>query len=351
MNILYLASDIHAVGGIQNTSRMLIKLLSKKREVFLLELKRSNIAHKILFVLKFLYEGVVKKPDVIFCNHINFAPLARLAKKLRKTKYIVRTSGTEVWDIKSKVKLNALRDADIITAISEYSRDKILEQLPELKERIYMKYKFVDGEKFKPKPKSQELLRRHRLGDSRVILTVTRLWASERQKGYDKVIEALPSVQKAVPNVKYVLVGKGDDTPRIRQLVRDLGLESRVVLTGYVPDEELVDYYNFADVFIMPSKSEGFGQVYLQALACGKPVIAGNKDGSPTAVLNGELGLLVNPDSVEEITDALIKILTGRAPANIIDGSRLRKRVLEEYSVERYEERVLGIFSRLAAEK
>ena len=118
-------------------------------------------------------------------------------------------------------------------------------------------------------------------------------------------------MQLHVPNVHFILAGKGDDLPRINALVTSLNLEDCVTIAGFVPDEELCAYYNLCDVFALPSKGEGFGIVYLEALACGKPVLAGNQDGPIDPLAEGKLGCLVDPDNVEEIADNLIQILQG----------------------------------------
>ncbi|MBA7664368.1 GDP-mannose-dependent alpha-(1-6)-phosphatidylinositol monomannoside mannosyltransferase [subsurface metagenome] len=107
-----------------------------------------------------------------------------------------------------------------------------------------------------------------------------------------------------------------------------------VILTGYVPDNKLVDYYNLCDVFVMPSKKEGFGIVFLEALACGKPVIAGNKDGSVDAILNGNLGALVDPDNLEQITESIINFFSGNLSDCFHDPEYLRATVLKHYGLE-----------------
>src|SRR4029077_4515742 len=128
--------------------------------------------------------------------------------------------------------------------------------------------------------------------------------------------------------VKYLLGGRGPDRPRVEGLIQELGVGEEVVLPGYIPDHELCAHYNLCDLFGMPSKGEGFGIVFLEALACGKPVIAGNKDGSGDAVLNGRLGALVDPDSVEEIEETLLQALTNALPQQMLfDGKTLSKRV------------------------
>ena len=111
------------------------------------------------------------------------------------------------------------------------------------------------------------------------------------------------------PDTRYLLVGTGPDLLRIEKLAAEQGVQDAVVLAGFVPDEELCEHYNLCDLFAMPSKAEGFGIVYLEALACGKLVLAGNKDGSRDALNDGELGLLVDPDDTDEIAAESIRVL------------------------------------------
>lgn len=206
----------------------------------------------------------------------------------------------------------------------------------------------VDGTKFRPGDKPKYLLDRYEVHSKKVVLTICRLDCSEKYKGYDKVIKAIPAVVKEVENAVYLIGGKGNDVPRIKGLIKEAGLENYVKLIGFVPEEELVDHYNFCDVFAMPSKKEGFGIVFLEALACSKPVIAGNKDGSGDAVLGGKVGVLVNPDSVEEISQSIINVLMRRVPKQLLDPSFLRDSILETYGFERFKKRVAELIGRMA---
>ena len=126
------------------------------------------------------------------------------------------------------------------------------------------------------------------------------------------MLRALPAVSQRFPNVRYVIVGDGPDRKRVEALSRELRVEESIIFAGYVPNEELAGHYNLCDVFVMASKGEGFGIVFLEALSCGKPVIAGNKDASVEAVLGGKLGMLVDPDDVGAIADAIVAVIGGR---------------------------------------
>ena len=161
-------------------------------------------------------------------------------------------------------------------------------------------------------------------------------------KGYDKVIETLPEVIKEIPNIKYLMVGKGDseETERINTLINELRLEDYVYMLGYVPNDQLVHYYLLCDLFILPSKGEGFGIVFLEALICGKPVIAGNKDGSSDTLLNGKLGLLIDPDDHSEIEQAILNIFDKKVNPDILDPEYLIRTVRENYGYSIYKNRL-----------
>ena len=123
--------------------------------------------------------------------------------------------------------------------------------------------------------------------------------------------------------------------------MRKLGLASCVTLAGQVPDAELPDYYGLCSAFAMPSKREGFGIVYLEAMACGKPAIAGDRDGARDALLDGEIGVLVDPDDVEAFATAAVEVLSGtHANRAIYDPVGLRRRVIESFGPERFRARL-----------
>lgn len=181
-----------------------------------------------------------------------------------------------------------------------------------------------------------------------VILTVARLAPSERYKGYDQIIQALPQIRQIIPDVHYIIVGKGNDTARIEQLIKQLGLQDCVSLAGFIPDEQLCDYYNLCHLFAMPSKGEGFGIVYLEALACGKPVLGGNQDAAIDALCHGKLGALVNPDDVLEIAHTIIEILLGKYNNSLMyQPQSLRQAVIDTFGFEQFQKTLAGYLHRL----
>jgi glycosyltransferase involved in cell wall biosynthesis len=189
----------------------------------------------------------------------------------------------------------------------------------------------VDGNAFTPGSKSPELLQRYGLEGSKVLMTVARLWSGDIYKGVDVTIRALPTIANVFPNVKYLVIGRGDDQPRLARLAQELGVADRVVFAGFVPTPDLAEHYRVADAYIMPSQ-EGFGIVYLEAMACGKPVLSGDADGSADPVQDGRLGWQVPHRDPEAVAAACIEILKGEDQR--CEGQWLREQSLAIFGKE-----------------
>ncbi|MBD2437142.1 glycosyltransferase [Nostoc sp. FACHB-110] len=292
----------------------------------------------LYFAIALLVGAIKGRPNLILTGHINFAPVAYWIYRLTGIPYWVIVHGIDVWDLKNPIKQNALQAATKILSVSNYTRDRILKEQNLNPQLISLLPVTFDPSKFKIAPKPKQLLERYGLTPEQpIILTVARLSSSEGYKGYDQVIRALPQIRQEIPNVHYLIVGKGNDRPRIEELIKSLNLQDYVTLTGFIPDEELVPHYNLCDVFAMPSKGEGFGIVYLEALACGKPTLGGNQDGAIDALCDGELGALVNPDNIEEIAQTLDQILQGTYPnALMYQPQALRSKVIDTFGYERF---------------
>ena len=184
------------------------------------------------------------------------------------------------------------------------------------------------------------------LGDRRVLLTVGRLVP---RKGLDTTIRALPRIAEDVPNVTYLIVGSGPDRERLEALARRLGVSERLRFAGKVPNEQLPLYYNACDAFVMPSREanpdvEGFGIVFLEAGACGKPVIGARAGGVPDAIRDGETGVLIPPRAPERLARAAQWLLTHPEEATRI-GEQGRQRVLHHNTWDHIAGRVFNTLS------
>ncbi|PLZ97032.1 glycosyltransferase, partial [Fischerella thermalis CCMEE 5201] len=291
------------------------------------------------FAVNVIIASLINRPTLILCGHMNFAPVAFWIHRFLGIPYWILVYGIDAWEIKDPLKKKALYAAQKIASISEYTRDRLIHEQNLDPEKFSILPVTFDANRFQIAPKPKYLLERYGLKpEQSVILTVARLLATEQYKGYDTIIAALPEIKKVIHNVHYVLVGKGDDLPRIEELIAKLELQNCVTLTGFVPDEELCDHYNLCDVFAMPSKQEGFGIVYLEALACGKPTLAGNQDGATDALCRGELGVLIDPEDTQAIAQALIQILQRTYPNPLLyQPEILRQKVIERFGFQSFQ--------------
>ncbi|NES21199.1 MAG: glycosyltransferase family 4 protein [Symploca sp. SIO3E6] len=276
-------------------------------------------------------------PSHVFCGHIKLALLIMVLCKLRGIPYTVLTYGKEVWSPLPKLERLALTSATGIWTISRYSRDRLCVANDLDPNKVRMLPCVVDGQAFTPGPKSPELMVKYGLANAKVLMTVARLWSGDIYKGVDVTIRAIPAIAKVIPNVKYLVIGRGDDQPRLAQLAQDLDIAERVIFAGFVPTPELVEHYRLADAYIMPSQ-EGFGIVYLEAMACGKPVLAGDADGSADPLQDGRLGWQVPHRDPVAVACACIEILQGGEQR--CDGVWLREQCLASFSKDALTQRL-----------
>jgi phosphatidylinositol alpha-1,6-mannosyltransferase len=234
------------------------------------------------------------KPDLVICGHINLLPVA-----FGRPLLIVH--GIEAW----KRRRASLAQCRGIVSVSALTRDRLVGwsgyQGP-----TFVLPNAVHAEDYGIRPKRTDLVARYHLEGKRVLLTVGRLDAAERSKGFDEMLEVLPELPD---DVVYVIAGGGNDATRLQLRARELGVAARVVFTGLFADEEKRDLYNLADAYVMPSRGEGFGFVFLEAMACGVPAIGSKLDGGREALLDGKLGLLVDPTNPAEIRAAILETL------------------------------------------
>jgi len=292
----------------------------------------------LVFAIQLLVFAINKPPNLIISSHINFGILAYYLNYIFGIPYWIVVHGVDVWNISNPNLIKALLNADRIISVSNYTKERLLKEQNIDPIKISILPNTFDHNQFCIAEKSQYLIDRYGLTrDQPIILTVSRLSRCDGYKGYDQILQILPLIRKEIPNIHYLLVGKGDDQARIIQLINELNLQDCVTLTGFVSDHEICDHYNLCDVFAMPSQGEGFGIVYLEALACGKPVLGGNQDGAMDALCHGELGALVDPNDKYEIARTLIAILEGDYPNSLIyQPEALRERVIEYFGFDQF---------------
>ena len=253
------------------------------------------------FAASALLSAAVERPDLVITTHPNFTRALRHLKRGRDLPYVSSMHGIEVWNLDSPPLLKGLSQAARLLSVSQYTKDRVVSETGIDPSKIGVVPDTFDHERFQIAPKPEALLQKYGLTPTQpVILTVGRLSKSEQYKGHDVLIDALPAVKQQLPDVHYIIAGRGDDAARLEARVCAAGLKESVTFAGFVPDDDLCDHYNLCDVFAMPSTGEGFGIVFLEALGCGKPVIAGNVDASVEAVDHGNLGALPGRDPALE---------------------------------------------------
>lgn len=273
------------------------------------------------------------RPDHVISTHLNFGPLAHWAKRAFGTPFTLVAHGIDVHDQLTPARRAGMRAAERVVAVSSWTRKRVLHVDDGIDpSRVTVLPNTVDETRFTVGAKPDSLAQRYGLHpDEKVVLTVSRLDAREGYKGCDRILQALPAVQRACGRVRFLIAGKGDDRARLEAMARVFGVAHAVTFAGFVPDEELADHYRLADVFVMPSTGEGFGIVFLEAMACGTPVLAGNCDGSVDALDGGRLGRLVDPTEVDLIANGIIALLKQEGPCWWFDRRALRNAVLERF--------------------
>jgi phosphatidyl-myo-inositol dimannoside synthase len=289
----------------------------------------------LIFLLR-----LVPRIETLYLGHVNLAPLGLLLRFIRpRIQYCVVSHGVEVWEQLPILRRLGLQRARKVMSVSAYTAGEIVKAQKLDPQKIFVLHPSLDpsftqdscDEVSLPFPPG-----------GRVLLTVGRLTSSEPGKGVDSVIKVLPKVIEAIPDLFYVIIGAGDLRPRLAEMARESSVRDRILFVGKVQLEQLKGYYSKADVFVMPSRQEGFGIVFLEAMAFGKPVIAGDYGGAPEIVQDGVTGFLVNPDDLEGLTCRLIQLLQDEAFRKKM-GEAGRQRVEENFTVLRFEQRLTKI--------
>ena len=336
MRILLLTTDAYGgYGGIALYNRDLADALAGMPEVDevtmlprTLRFPAEGIPDKVRFVAKasrgsvsYVAAAIASahpQTDLVICGHINLLALAALLRLKLRCPLVLMAYGIDVWKQPSRLTRVWLRHVSAIWAISRVTRDQ-MNQWAHLHESIYtILPNAIHLDRYGLAPKSEELLARYRLHGRKVILTLARLPSAERYKGVDEVLEILPALIADEPTLTYLIAGDGDDRLRLEAKARDLGIDDRVVFAGFVKEIEKADHFRLADVFAMPGRGEGFGFVFLEAMACGVPVVGSAIDGSRDALQDGALGELVDPGDQNSVREGIQRAL--RKPIAIPTG-------------------------------
>ncbi len=285
-----------------------------------------------------------RETRLLYLNHPNLAPLGLALRALNPAaRYVVSTHGFEVWEPLPTMRRFGLRCASKVTATAQFNAAKAVRIQGITSDKVVLIPCALDPE-FSAANGAE-----HRSSDEGkppMLLTVARLMSAAHgvYKGIDTVIEALPGVLGSHPGLLYVVVGSGDDLPRLQTLANRTGVATSVKFTGAVDSAVLREYLAASDVFVMPSRTEGFGFVFLEAMAFGKPVIGGNHGGTPEIWPDGSAGFLVDYSDLRTLADRL-KMLLADSDLRRRMGVEGRRRVAEFFSFDRFRENFAPLFA------
>lgn len=328
LRVLILTPELLSIGGIQRQNRLLIAALdallagakgwlrvlalndpaTRYFDRELADLQVTSITcfegHRLEYIRQALIES--RKVDIVFYGLLGFTPISFVQKVLGHSNIrLLILYGIEAWSYRSFWHELSVKNMYGYIAISRYTLD-----------RFHRAYKLDEAKPsfVLPNVVSPCLYESNHVpstdeGEPR-LLTICRLDASEKRKGVDSVIHALPVLIKQFPNLRYTIIGNGPDRLRLQGIAHDLQVEQYIDFWGYVSDEALKQAYHDCTVFILPSAKEGFGFVFIEAMAFGKPVIAARAGAASEVVEDGVTGFLIDYGNIEQLTSAITTLLS-----------------------------------------
>jgi glycosyltransferase involved in cell wall biosynthesis len=238
--------------------------------------------------------------------------------------------GIDVWQLRQGPRRWALQRLQRLLPVSRFTAESLRHQFGRRCPPLTVLPNSVDSGRFHPGPRPPELLRRYGLRpDQPLIFSLSRLSHFDRYKNIHALLEAMPALLQLFPDLQLIIGGDGDDRPHLQALASQLRVGSAVRFVGAIPEAELADHFRLASLFALPSEKEGFGIVFLEALACGTPVLAGNRDGSVDPLQDGRLGLLVDPR--QPLAPGLQALLECRGPALWFEPEQLAAATVESF--------------------
>lgn len=277
--------------------------------------------------------------DLVIAAHVNLGPLLlTAAARPGRSKRLTLVYGVDAWTKLPWLRRLALQRSHRVLAISRFTAHATVMNNAVDARRLDVTYCCLDpalsgAERQRKQPPPPTAPTEHN-----TLLTVSRLWRSEASKGQRAVLEALPRVLEAVPSATYWIVGEGDLQPDLERLSEDLGVKSHVRFFGSVSDQTLRDCYQQCTAYVMPSKWEGFGLTFLEAMAYARPVIGGARDAAPEIL--GDSALLVDPENSMQLGDAIVRLLTNPDLQTRL-GTAGHKRLTDHFTYDRFRERLM----------
>jgi phosphatidylinositol alpha-1,6-mannosyltransferase len=283
-----------------------------------------------------LFQAVARaqwqRVDVVHCGDLFPQGLIALfLKRVGGFPYVAFCHGEEIaqtdrFRYQPSIRNRIYLSADAVIANADYARNRLL-KIGVASDRIHKITPGVDCDVFSPGHPDSALQDRFGLRNRFVLLTVARLVP---RKGHDMVLKAIAKLAGQFPLIRYLIIGRGPEELKLRQLAADMGIAEKVVFAGFIPDSQLPACYRLSDLVVMPNREhngdlEGFGITFLEASATAKPVIAGESGGAPEAVAQGVSGELVAPTNLERLVAVIRSFLVDRGKAESMGMAGLQR--------------------------
>ena len=293
---------------------------------------------KLRFIWQLWWSLMRVRPDLVFFDLTGLARTVHLPLPgFPPDRYAIFAHGIELAGAESDSRGRAIRGAWRVLANSDFTAEGLRTQFPEVADRIRVTPLCID-------PALVEFWESQGSPPTKpegpIALIVGRMWAEERGKGHDQLLDIWPEVQSRVSGAVLWIVGEGNDRARLEEKARELGLAEHVRFWGRVTDEKLCDLYRRAAVFAMPSRQEGFGLVYAESMWHGLPCIGSTADAAGQVIRDGETGLLVPYDDRPALGEALVRILEDSDYCARL-GEAAARRARDFFGYERFKDDVL----------
>ena len=294
--------------------------------------RRASVAEKLRFTADFMVSHAQGTVSWTLYSHLALARLQPWLGGRLGRPYAIFLHGIEAWRPLSPTEARALKGASLLIANSSYTARRI---------RTAHDWFPAIAECPLTLPDTPARPARGR-AEAPTVLIVARMSAAERYKGHDQLLESWPAVRSLVPAARLLVVGDGDDAARLKGKAAALGLGDSVTFTGFVTDAALDELYREASVFAMPSREEGFGLVYLEAMRRGIPCIGSIHDAAGEVIDDGQTGYLVDQTDIPGIAQRLVRLLT-TPPLAVEMGERGRERLAQHFGYARFRRTLVSL--------
>jgi phosphatidyl-myo-inositol dimannoside synthase len=370
--IVGLFPELSAAGGVQRASRLTAAVLAsfavrRGHRCSLLSLNDPLDSSRIRFgseEIAFTGFGrskagffasalgaAFRQPKLIVALHPHLAPVVAAMKVCApRARAVVFTHGIEVWAPLGLPRRWALRWSDLVLAPSTDTQRRVVAQQGVAESKV-QRLRWSLGPEFDPTaPPCATSRPPEGFPRGRVVLTVGRWDAREAYKGLDHLIMTLPALLSAVPDLHLVAIGEGSDLPRLERLALQSGVSGHIHFLRQMQPEELSAAYGACELFALPSRGEGFGLVFLEAMSHGKPVIGGAHGGTPEIIEEGVTGYLVQHGDVTQLTERLLHLMSDESCRRQM-GEKAFARARSDFTYPRFSEELTGLLDCVLASR